>query len=216
MAGNVYMDVDISDAQKKIAALRAVHTPQEMNKILKRALGRTGRQVKGIVSTEVPKKYNIKKRVVAQDIGYPRTSGQAGADISCCIPITGVRHIIGGKTFPARGGRHGWKGIKAGVRYKITTQIIKGKYSVLPESMDRQGNNPPFRNLGAKRLNNATYTRAAGAGFPPDNKPLGRVTGLAVPQMPMNLAKDEVQDRIRETLQKRLEAEHRYIISKCR
>lgn len=216
MPDGVYLDIDITDAKQKMETLRAVLSEREMRQLSYRVLRRTGAKVKSIVSTDVPKKYHIQKGTVASDIRSPRMGNIGAGEISCCIPIEGKRHIIGGKTFPAKGGRHGWKNIKGGKRYKITAQIIKGETSVLPETIKDQGGNPPFRNLGARKLNNATFTRAPGVGFPPDNLPIVRVAGLAVPQMPMNRAEDDVQNDVRNHMMDRIEKEYANIIRRCR
>lgn len=210
------LDIDISDAQKKIDALSRALTPQQAKLLNYRVVNRTGKKVKSIVSSDVPKRYHIKKNVVARDIRRPRMGNSSGVSVSCSIPIEGMRHIIGGNTFPARGGRHGWNGIVAGKRYRIATQIVKGQQTVLPETMSHQGGTPPFRNLGAQKLNNATFNRAAGAGFPPKNLPLVRVVGLAVPQMPLNRAEDDVQEDIRDFMIKRIDQEFANIMRKCR
>lgn len=211
MAGRkVYFSVDLSDMQETINFLSRELTPREMRILTYRVFKRVGAGVKTIVSKEVPKHYEIKKNVVAADIKNPRMHRGSGMDAGCVIPIEGERHIIGGNTFKADGGTYGFRGIKAGRRYKITTNIVKGKTSTLPDFMDHQGGHPPFRNIGAKRLNNATFTRAFKAGKPPkpNNFPIYRVTGLAVPQMPINLAEKDVQAEIIERLKKRIDHEY--------
>jgi len=213
-----YLYIDATDAQRKIQQLSLQLSERELQTLAYRVVKRTGSRVKGIVSSDVPKKYHIKKNVVAADIGGPRMGGSAGAgEAMCTIPIDGKRHIIGGKTFTARGGRKGWNGIKGGKRYKITTQIIKGKTSVLPGEMEKLGGNPPFRNLSAAKLNNAVFTRRrSGPGFPPGNFPLARVVGPAVPQMPMNRAQDDVQEDIASFMMQRIEHEYKQMIGKIR
>jgi len=209
MAGGVYLDIDISDAQAMIDALRAVHTEREMNQLLYRACSRTGARVKTILKTELPKDYEVKPTWVGSHVGKPVTQiGGGGLGVSCVIPSDGMRGSIGGM-FNASGGAHGWNA-KRGRRYKITTKLIKGQRSTLPSEMSHQGGNPPFRNLGS-RLNGVTFTRVG-----KDRFPIVRVVGLGVPQMPLNRSKDDVQEEIMDTLMKRLEHEHAYIIGKCR
>lgn len=210
--------IDTSDAARKMRMLSAALSPNQMKQLERRVLRRTGRRVKTIVKREVPKEYHITPTVVGKDIKPMRMGGAGvgGGDVSCAIPIEGKRHIIGGKTFPARGGRHGWKGVFTGKRYKITAQIVRGVSSTLPTAMDDKGGNAPFRNYDAARLNNATFARHAGAGMPPNNKPISRVVGIAVPQMPMNRAEHAVQGEIGDFMQKRVEAEFNFIISRCR
>lgn len=209
MANSIYLDIDISDAKAKIDALRAVHTEHEMNLLLYRAFRRTGGRVKTILRQDLPHEYEVTPGWVGQHVGSPRTTlGGSGLGVSCCIPIDGARGSIGGR-FRASGGAHGWNAAK-GKRYKITTKIVKGQTSTLPGKMRSQGGNPPFRNLGSS-LGGATFTRIG-----KDRLPIARVVGLAVPQMPLNRSRDEVQSDIMDTLMKRLEHEHAYIIGKCR
>lgn len=211
---NTYLEIDVSDAKRKMDMLSLALTKDEMVKLEERVIRRTAKRVKTIVAKEVPKKYHIKNSAVRKDIKRPQYGHSMGG-IQCSIPIEGERHIIGGKTFTAAGGRHGWKGIVAGKRYKIKAQIIRGKASVLPETMGA-GDNPPFRNFSAPRLNNAAFTRAKSAGFPPNNLPLTRVVGIATPQMPLNRSADDVQDEIGDYMDKRIDAEFNYIMKKCR
>lgn len=205
----IYLKIDVSDAKQKIEQLRFYHTEAEMKKILRRAADRTGRQVRTIMKSEIPKDYAVTPAWVASHVGNPRTTiGGGGLGVSCVIPIDGSRGSIGGR-FGASGGAHGWNTAR-GKRYKVNAKILKGKSSTLPSEMSNQGGNPPFRNLGSK-LGGVTFTRVTKKRFP-----IARVVGIGVPQMPMNRSKDDVQEKILETLMKRLEQEHRYIISKCR
>lgn len=210
MAGSaIYLDIDISDAKKTIDALRAVHTEHEMNQLLYRAFKRTGGRVKTILRQEIPQDYEVKASWVGSHVGSPRTTiGGGGMGVSCSIPIDGSRGSIGGR-FKASGGAHGWNAAR-GKRYKINAKIVKGQGSTLPSEMSHQGRNPPFRNLGSS-LGGATFTRTG-----KDRFPIARVVGLGVPQMPLNRSKEDVQEDIMETLMKRLEHEHAYLISRCR
>ena len=212
------LNIDISDAQRKIAALRTVHTDKEMKMLVYRAFRRAASKVKTILKQEIPKEYVVTSGVVGRHIGGGRvsTSGGAGGGPSCVIPIRGHKGSIGG-FYGASGGAHGWnnvrftKGRKIKVRkYKITANIVREDTSTLPSEMKHQGGNPPFRNLGSK-LGGVTFTRKGKARFP-----IAKVVGIAVPQMPMNRAQDAVQENIQTFLIERLEHEHAYLISRCR
>lgn len=209
---DLQISLDTDDVQQLIKKLRTVYTEEQAKKMVKRALTRTGKKVKAIVKTEVPKSYHITKAVVGKDIKAPIVRTDALQNPTCTIPIVGTKHIIGGKTFTARGGKPGWTGVRGGKRYKIRAQIVKGKTSVLPTEMSRQGGNPPFRNTSASKLNKAVFTRPKGVGFPPKNLPIARVVGVAVPQMPMNRSEADIQEEIVEHLKKRLIAEHELAI----
>lgn len=205
----VYLDIDVSEAKSMIDALRKVHTDAEFEKILRRAVYRTGGRVKTILKTELPQDYEVKPMWVASHVGSPQiTIGGGGLGVSCNIPIDGSRGSIGGR-FRASGGSHGWNA-KRGKRYKVNAKIVKGQGSTLPSTMKHQGGNPPFRNLGSK-LGGVTFTRVGKGRFP-----IARVVGLGVPQMPLNRSQDDVQEQILDTLIKRLEHEHQYLIGRCR
>lgn len=211
-----YLQLDISDVQETIDALRAVHTPEQFERLMYRVFSRAGGRVKTILKKEIPKEYHVTSSYVGSQIGAPRTSfGGGGLGVNCCIPIDGHRGSIGG-LYSATGGRHGWnstkpiRGKKVGKRYKINAKIVKSGTSKLPSTMSHQGGNPPFRNFGSK-LNGVAFTRVGKERFP-----IAKVVGLGVPQMPLNRSKESVQEEIRETLEKRLEHEHAWLISRCR
>ena len=209
-----YLDIDISDAKAKIEALRAVHTEREMNQLLYRAFKRTGGRVKTILRQEIPQDYEVKASWVGSHVGSPRTTiGGGGMGVSCTIPIDGARGSIGGR-FKADGGAPGWSTLK-GKRYKINANIVKEKTSTLPSVMKHQGKNPPFINTSAPKLNGVAFTRT-GKKTKNGKTQIVRVVGIGVPQMPLNRSKEDVQEDIMETLMKRLEHEHAYLISRCR
>lgn len=204
-----YLNIDVSQARETIDALRAVHSEHEMNQLLYRAFNRTGGRVKTILRQQLPQDYEVTPGWVGSQVGSPNTTiGIGGFGVSCSIPINGKRGSIGGR-YSATGGAHGWNALKR-KRYKISAKIINGKGSTLPTEMKNQGGNPPFRNLGSK-LGKATFTRVG-----KERLPIARVVGIGVPQMPLNRSKEDVQEDIMDTLMKRLEHEHAFLISKCR
>ena len=165
--------------------------------------------MKTILKQDIPQDYEVKPAWVGSHVKSPRTQMVGGRlGVSCCIPIDGTRASIGGR-YSATGGAHGWNAVHR-KRYKINAKMLKGKTSTLPEEMSHQGGNPPFRNLGSK-LGGATFTRVS-----KERLPIVRVVGLSVPQMPLNRSRDEVQEDIMDTLMKRLEHEHAYIMNRCR
>lgn len=202
----VYLHIDTSEAAGLIERMRAVHTKKEFESVMYRAFKRTGARVKTIMAQNLPTQYEVKPSLVRSAVGTPRTTIGGGTGVSCCIPIEGVRHSIGG-TFSATGGAHGWN-IRKGKRYKITARITKNTRSTLPAEMTAYGGEPPFRNLSFSKV---AFTRKG-----KDRLPIAKVVGIGIPQMPMNRSQQDVQDDIMETLMKRIEHEHQYIVSKCR
>lgn len=75
----VYLDIDVSDAQELIKALRAAHSPENFSTIMRRAITRTGNHVKTIVAKDASKHYNITQRRIKQDIGNPQMGASAGS-----------------------------------------------------------------------------------------------------------------------------------------
>lgn len=212
-----YMAIDVSDAEALFEALRQQLSERQGRLMLTRALRRTSQHVKTIVKKEVSEDYVIPQYQVAKHIGRMVFGGN-GADISCAIPIRGHRLSIGGKgknySFPAQGGAKGWASLNyiGKKRYKVKANIVRGKQSVLPTEMNKiSDSNAPFRNTSAPKLNNVTFVRKGQHRFP-----IQKVVGIAVPQMPMNRSRDDVQEEISAFLMKRMMAEYQYIISKVR
>lgn len=204
----VYLDVDISDAMETINALRAIHTPENFERLMYSAIRRTGRHVKTILKKDLPKEYNAKPSWIGSQVGAPKIElGGGVAGVSCSIPIKGTRGTIGG-TFNASGGAHGWNATRR--RYKVSAQMVKSKRSILPSEMKHQGGYPPFRNLGSK-LGKLTFTRT-GEKTSKGKDAIAKVVGISVPQMPLNRSEDDVQTDIMDMLMKRLEQEHARII----
>jgi len=203
-----YFDVDLSQLSGTIQAMKAAHTKEEFEKLMLRAFRRTGGHVRKIMKTEIPKEYNVKAGLVGSAVKSPRTS-IAGGQVSCSIPIEDARGSIGGR-YNATGGRHGWKNIQPGKRYKVKAQIYNKSQpkSELPIEMKKHNDNAPFRNLSAPKLNKVAFVREGKSRLP-----IVKVVGVAIPQMPMNRAKDSVQDDILDYLKKRIEHEHRAIIN---
>lgn len=106
-----------------------------------------------------------------------------------------------------KGGAHGWKSV--GRKYRIHAKIVKSGESTLPPTLADQGGNPPFRNYSAPTLHNAAFTRTTDARLP-----IVPVSGLAVPQMPLNLSRERVEDDILAALSDQLDYYvNRYIFS---
>lgn len=209
MAGPIYLHVDTSKLQGTIEKMRAVHTQREFELLMMRAFRRTGQRVKTILKTQLPKDYHAKPTWIGQNVRSPQTQfgGFGGMAVSCTIPIDGARGVLG-RQFHAAGprGRRS-KSLKA---YKITARIVKAGSTTLPSAMHSQGGQPPFIASGGTG-GGIVFTRKGKARLP-----IVRVVGLGVPQMPMNRSEDKVQDDIMDTLQKRIEHEHAYLISRCR
>lgn len=187
--------IDSSDFWDKVNRLKAVMTEEKFEQAMYGIFQRTGRHVSGILRKDLPPKYEVKAGEISAAVKSPQLSMGFGG-VGCSIPIRAVRGKIG-SDYKASGGAHGWNNVKYGRKYRVKAKIIKGKQSQLPEKW--HSGYPPFRNLGSK-LNNLTYARSSKA-----RGPIMKLTGIAIPQMPMNLARPEVEQDIKEYLEKQME-----------
>lgn len=196
MAMGVYLDIDASDLNEKMARLRSVMTEQQFTNAMHGIFNRTGGHVRKILKTDLPHQYEAKPGEIGRAVQKARvTSG--GLGVGCSIPIVAPRKNIGGGGFPASGGAHGWNSLRR--KYRVKARIVKSGQSTLPAQASSYGGQPPFRNLGSK-LGGLTFTRAG-----KDRLPIEKVSGIAIPQMPMNRSEPEVQKDIKEYLEKEME-----------
>lgn len=220
------MYVDISEVKKLTNSMKRKLTPAEFDKLMFRTMNEVGRRAKAPIKRAVIKKYEVSANWAAAGIKVPRVHG-GGGNVYCDIPLKGPKGHIGG-TFAAQGGHYGWHPPK----YRISAHIIKGKTSVLPTAIAGQGGQPPFRNMGGggkafigkslkvkrKRLQEMQFVKMGGGNttlvmtrkhaskpnpHDPGRFPIKSVAGLALPQMPLNLARPETEDKITELAMKR-------------
>lgn len=190
--------IDASDLQDKVRLLQNGLSEEKAAKVLYWTCDKTARQVKKILKRDIPKEYNAAPGWIGDAVGHPRMSGGGAAGgVNCVIPLKGTKGTIGGKHFSAKGGAHGWNSLRR--KYKVTALILKAGASTMPAQMSHQGGNPPFRNLGSK-LGKVTFTRKTKARFP-----IVSVSGIAVPQMPMNRSMPTVTEDIHRALEKQLD-----------
>lgn len=195
MAEIRYLDVDISDLQETIDRLRRICTPSQAERILHDTCVDTAKYVKGIVSREVPKEYDVTQAWVRRGIGKWRR--EDGNHVGVVIPLTGKRGAIGrNRQQVYKLGRGGSRGRPVrGRRYVINAKILRRMTSRLPATIPHQGGQPPFIGAGV------VYTRK----YPKRARPIVRVVGLGVPQMPLNRAADQVVKQIHDRMAVRLE-----------
>ncbi len=197
--GQSTLYIDVSDLQKKVEGMKLTLSEAGAKRMLRDTISNTGRKVKSIIRQEVPKKYEAKPSWVGSQIGKARNGG--AGDLSAVIPIHGARGVAGAR-FPAKGGIKG-RGARASVK------LLKGQYSDLPPKMAHQGNNPPFRNPKSDKLGGVVFTRRTSK-----PKPIVRVAGLSVPQMPMNKSKEDVTKDIYEYMEKELDRNFKRMLDK--
>ena len=194
----VYLEIDASDLQDRINALKSVVKPERFNQIMYSIFQRTGGHVRKILREDLPVDYHVKAGQINKAVGNAHMTSGAGG-VGCSIPIVDSRGSIGGR-YSASGGAHGWNSLKR--KYRVKGKVVKAAVSTLPSKMSSYGNQPPFRNLSAKRLNGVTFTRAG-----KERYPIEKVVGIAIPQMPMNRSQDEVKQDILDYMKQRIEHE---------
>ena len=187
------VEIDASDLQDKITRLQSAMTEVQFNRAMYGIFRRTGRHVSAILRKDLPQKYEVKPSDISAAVKSPQLSMGAGG-VGCTIPIRGVRGKIGSK-YRASGGAHGWNSLKR--KYRVKTRVLKGTQSTLPEKW--HAGYPPFRNLGSK-LGGLTFARIS-----KKRGPILKLTGIAIPQMPMNRSEADVQRDIKDYLEKQIE-----------
>lgn len=202
----VYLEINADELSEVLNNARTALQDDTFRKVVGRAFRRTGSHVKATVKRELPKKYEIRPGEVGSAIGAAKTTVGASG-VGCTIPIRAARRSIGAKGFKASGGAHGWASLHR--KYRVKAKILKGQQGVLPERMSSYGGKPPFRNLAARKpgFKENTWTREGRERFP-----LLKVSGIAIPQMPMNRSQPEIQKDIVQYMEKRLEHEIQYAI----
>lgn len=196
---NVSLYIDASDLQKKIEICRDALSPKGFERLMTRTFNEVGRRMRTPIAQETVKKYEVTQAWVKSQMGSPRIT--LGASPMVMVPLKGHKGSIGGR-FKARVRKAGKVRGKS-VKGKIVANIVKGDQSVLPDTLPNQGGNPPFMASGV------TFTRRG-----PARLPIVRVKGLAVPQMPLNRAASETQDRILQIAEERLEHNFQYMFGK--
>ena len=203
---NVSIYVDASDLQDKIDTCKSVLSRQNFEKLIKRTFNEVGKTAKTLIAKEASKRYQVPQAYVKSGIQNGKI--EVGETVTLKIPLKSVKGSIGGRFKLTSASKRG-KWIKA--------RIVKGQTSKLPPKMANQGGNPPFILYaskgvqGAKKVGNSevVFTRRG-----PNRLPIVAVKGLAVPQMPLNLAADATRERMLETAEKRLESNFKFMFGK--
>lgn len=187
----ITINVDASDCVAKLTMLQAACKPERFERAVYRIYSRTGKHVRAILKKDLPHDYKISASKVGKAVGNASIQG-----MGCIIPVRDKRGDIGGQ-YTAAGGAHGWNSLHR--KYRVKARILKGGQSTLPSTV--MAGYPPFRNLGSK-LGGLTFTRTS-----KERGPIKKVSGIAIPQMPMNRSQDEVQKDIVDFLKAQIEHE---------
>lgn len=199
--GGVVLEIDVSDLKGRINTLKDAMTPKQFDRAMYGIFRETGNRVKRILGEDVPRDYMVTKTQVRKTVGSPKLTN-SGLGVGCSIPVRGARRGIGpGRdSYSASGSARGWESKRK--KYRVKAKILRSATSTLPENANGYGGYPPFRNTLAARLNNQTFT---GTGDNVSRRPIKKVTGIAIPQMPINRSEDEVKWDIKMFMERRME-----------
>lgn len=209
-AGNMDIYIDADEFKDKVDRLRHGLNESAADRVMFWVCDKTGRKVRKIVKKDVPLEYQAKESWVGAAVGNRKMESGENGGVQCVIPLKGKRGLIGGEEKEKgkrRGGLHfavmsggarGWNSLRG--KYRISTAIVNGESSILPERMVHQGGFPPFRNLSAPKLNGLTFTRLS-----KEQKPIQKVAGIAVPQMVMNRSEERIREDILKALSEQLD-----------
>ena len=189
MAELLRIEIDSSDFKQLMSRLQTNMRPEQFERAMYGIFQRTGRHVAAILKQDLPRQYEAKPSEIGSAVKAAQVS-MGGGGVGCVIPITGIRGKIGSQ-YRAAGGAHGWNSLRR--KYRVKARIIKGAQSTLPDRW--HAGYPPFRNLGSK-LGGLTFARSSKA-----RGPILKITGIAIPQMPLNRSEADVQQDIREYLE---------------
>lgn len=195
MTFNVYGSntwyVDMSDVKETLEFMRSVLTQDQFERLMFRTFKEVGRKSRKLISDEVRKKYEAPAGWVKSHIQNFRLSFGGGFPVTCIIPISSPKGVIG-KVFKLSGRKR-----------KVSAKIVKGGTSTLPKEMKNQGGNPPFVAKGM------AFTRRTKKRFP-----IVRVVALADPQMPMNRSRPGVTNALLDFTAARLEHNFTFMLSR--
>lgn len=204
-AQGIYLEIDASDLKDEIDRLQSVMKPKQFENAMYGIFKRTTRHVRVILRKDLPKQYRVKKSEVGAAVQNGRVTVSQGVGVGCAIPVVGPRGTIGGK-YKAFGGARGWESLRK--KYKVRAHVVKAGTSVLPQRMPGSyGGNPPFRNLAAPKLHGLAFTRKTKERFP-----IVKVVGIAIPQMPTTRSEPDVQNDIKDYMQKQIEQRFNYLV----
>ena len=191
MAELLRIEIDSSDYKQLMSRLQTNMRPEQFERAMYGIFQRTGRHVAAILKQDLPRKYEAKPSEIGDSVKAAQLS-MGGGSVGCIIPITGIRGKIGSQ-YKAAGGAHGWNNVKYRRKYKVKARVVKGARSILPAKW--HSGYPPFRNLGSS-LGDIAYARSSKS-----RGPILKLTGIAIPQMPLNRSEADVQQDIREYLE---------------
>lgn len=183
MAEN-YLEIDMSDVREKVSLMRACLSDKQFEQVVERTINEMAKKTKSLTAKQVSKNYAVTQTWARQGIGSYRIRHGGAFPISATIPLTGKRGIIGGRFKLRRPAAYRKK-------QQIYATIVRTgeSHMPLPPKMEHQGGNPPF--IGRGKLEGLVFTHSG-----KDRKPIARVGGLSLAQMPLNRSADDIQEQL--------------------
>lgn len=202
LAGGAYMWLDSSDLNRMLSVARGLLNNGNYTRLLQRTVKETAAKVRTIVSQEVPEDYEVSARWAREGVMPYRLNVGGGGSVNCVIPLSG-RKGVHARTGSGQNNNGLFPASANGNR--ITSKVVKGRTTTLPEHMRRQGGNPPFM---ATMPNGYTLVMTRRT----DKRlPIVRVVGVALPQMPMNRSQDDIEEEIITRMTERLQHNFDYM-----
>lgn len=198
ITGDNPLYIDASDMEGKLKTMQRIMCKEQYEKLLYRTLKEVGAKTRTITWNEIKHDYEVKRKWVYSSFGKPQTQmgGYGQFPVSCVIPLSGKKGVLG-PTFKSSGGSN-----KKGRMHIVKARIVKTGRSTLPEKMPRDmGGQKPFKSGGIvwRRLTDKRL-------------PIAVVSGVAVPQMPLNRSKDDVVKELLAYMEDRLDHNFNYIL----
>lgn len=194
----VSWELDTSDLESKVNYAYNVLSEKNFRRVILRTFNEVGKRGKKIIGDDSAEYYHGGKHWIYSGIKSAQVGFGGGADVTCKIPLKSVKGSIGG-TFSAGMAKGAVKvkgqNKRVNAKGRVVAHIVKGGTSILPAKLPNQGGNPPFMMNGRLAMTRRTDKRY----------PIVKVKGLAVPQMPLNRASDDVQNDLLALAGKRLE-----------
>lgn len=215
-----YLTVDLSQMRGLITEVREELGTKGLEQIMRRAFQRVPGHVRQTLPRYIKEEYNVKSQYVRQSIGRAHINVNKGNYVQCSIPIVDRRGTIGGNNFALTGATRRrkvrTKSGKINRRYKIEAKVLKARLTKLPPRMPSEGrssyaDNPPFVTPKSSRAKGVVLTRKS-----KNRLPVIRVTGIGVPQMPLNRSREAIQEDLARYTQQRVQHEYDRAIEKIR
>lgn len=227
-----YLAIDMRQVIARASEMQKVVGQENMEKIIRRSYSKIGGHLRRILPPQLQRVYYSTATTIRNAIKSEKMTGKMG----CVIPIEAERNIIGSSDFPIAGGaktaynrqrkvamknrkrnaqiRARGKSRMKQRKFSISANVLKAGPSTMPSIMPAKGRSsygdqPPFLMQSKYKRKYIAFTRKT-----KKRLPIIRVTGIAVPQMPINQGREQTQKEIADYIMARLEHEYEAVIKR--